>query len=77
MSLPTSIRIPDSLMERINSEIESGSFNSTSDFMIYCARFYCDLKDLERALDKPSEYGDLETWLQHCAQIFVDSQKKN
>lgn len=76
MAMPTSIRIPDTLMERITREIDSGSFNSVSDFMIYTARFYCDLKDLERTLDNPSGYGDLESWLQHCAQIYVDSQKK-
>ncbi len=76
MAAPTSVRIPDYIAGRIAREVEAGNFNSTSDFLIYAARFYCDLKDLEAALNDPSGYDDLESWLHHCSEIYMRSQKR-
>lgn len=76
MAIPTSVRIPDYIANRISNEVESGNFNSTSDFLIYAARFYCDLKDLESVMQNPSSYGDMESWLHHCSQIYMESQRK-
>jgi len=42
------IRIPKGTSDRIDKFLENGEFQSYSDFMVYSARFYLDLKEKDK-----------------------------